>query len=270
MQRQFDHTDIAMALGTDEVTYLGTGSYGESWHAKIKGEDRALKIFHAPGYSLQRLRREITGHRRVDHDNVVKLHNAYLLAVTGIDRLTLEFEYIDGGPLSAAISASRPSASELRELARSLLEGVAAIHAAHLLHRDLKPDNIALRGTSWTQPVILDLGLAKLLDVESITRYPTHVGTIKYMAPEQLRGERALKASDLWAVGVVLFEVAAARHPFFLEGESLSLEQVLTRLRHRPALPADVPADVAGLIDALLSPQAFRRGTTAKALRMLR
>ena len=63
------------------------------------------------------------------------------------------------------------------------------MHAADLLHRDLKPANVALRSGDYGQPVILDLGFAKLLDIESITKYPTLIGTTLYMAPEQLRGE---------------------------------------------------------------------------------
>jgi serine/threonine protein kinase len=170
------------------------------------------------------------------------------------------------GDLSAAIAARRPDDDELRGLAHGLLGGVVTMHAAELLHRDLKPANIALRDGRFNDPVILDLGLAKLLDIESITRYPAHVGTAMYMAPEQLRAERALRASDLWAIGVVLFEAATGTHPFFAEGETLTWDELFARLRNPPDVPDSIPADVVDLICRCLSDPPHKRGTVAKAL----
>jgi serine/threonine-protein kinase len=128
----------------------------------------------------------------------------------------LDFEFIAGGDLDFWIRVNGKVAErEAVDLASGLLQGVAALHKVHVLHRDIKPANIGLRDGDPRQPVLLDLGLAKLLDLESITRYPSHIGTAMYMSPEQLRGERAVKGSDVWAVGVVLHEVLTGRHPFF-------------------------------------------------------
>jgi len=265
----FDSDAVAAALRVAEVQYLGTGSFGETYRATLNGRDCAVKIIHKPAYSTERLEREIAGYRRVTHPNVVALYDAYTVTIDADDRAALEFEYIEGGDLRDAIERGRSTGQELRELARGLLSGIEALHAVELLHRDLKPANIGLRGGRHEAPVILDLGLAKLLDVESITRYPARIGSVMYMAPEQLRSERALRASDLWAIGVIMFETAVGKHPFFSEGETLTLDEALARISQPPSVPDAVPEDMAQLITRCLSEPPYRRGTVAKALERL-
>jgi serine/threonine protein kinase len=265
----FESDNVAIALGVSNVEYLGTGSYGETYRAALKGRDCAVKIIHKAGYSPERLEREIAGYTRVAHANVVELFETYTVTVDGGDRAALEFEFVDGGDLREANGQRRASGEQLRGLARGLLSGIAAIHAADLLHRDLKPANIALRAGKYETPVILDLGLAKLLDVESITTYPARIGSVMYMAPEQLRSERALKASDLWAIGVILLECSTGQHPFFNEGETLTLDEALARVSQVPTVPDGIPHDVADLIQRCLAETPYRRGTVAKALERL-
>ncbi|MEV5299642.1 serine/threonine-protein kinase [Amycolatopsis methanolica] len=266
MEQQFTNDEVAKAFDVDEPTYLGTGSFGETW--LVNG--RAVKIMHNPGYNTERLEREIASHKRVNQRNVVKLYRGYQVRVGDADRAALEFEYIDGGSLSRAISVGKITSDELRGLAQGLLDGIEALHRANLLHRDIKPDNIALRSGDISAPVILDLGLAKLLDIESITRYPARIGTPMYMAPEQLRGERALKMSDLWAVGVVLYETLTGRHPFMGVGESLTIDEALARMQTGPEIPDETDADLAELILKCLSNPAYKRGTVTRARSIIR
>jgi serine/threonine protein kinase len=246
VSQQFTPELVRKALGVGEVEYLGTGNFGETWRAQINHRDTACKIIYRSGYA-DRLEREIAGYRRVSSRNVVTLYEVNPITVDESSMVCLSFEYIAGGDLSKTLLARRPTEQELLGLATGLLAGVAAMHGAELLHRDLKPANIALRDGRFSEPVILDLGLARLLDLESITRYPAHVGSAMYMAPEQLRQERALRASDLWAVGVVLFEAATGNHPFFTEGETLSWEELFSRLSIRPDVSAIAPPEVARL-----------------------
>ncbi|MFD7160033.1 serine/threonine-protein kinase [Kribbella sp. NPDC059898] len=269
MQQQFEADEVCQALGVGAVMYRGTGSFGETWRADFDEQDAAYKIIYKDGYDLQRLSREVASYRRIDHPNVVALLDIRQAHIRGVDRPVMVFEYIDGCDLSDVVADVRPSAAELRALASGLLAGVSAMHAADLLHRDLKPANVALRGGNYGNPVILDLGLAKLLDVETITTYPTLVGTTLYMAPEQLRQERALRASDLWAVGELLFEAAVGSHPFFRPGESLTIGEAMKRLSAPPEMPSTLPPDVAILIVRCLSDPPYRRGTVAKALSLL-
>ncbi|MCX4726975.1 serine/threonine-protein kinase [Streptomyces sp. NBC_01306] len=266
MEQQFSATDIEGAAGTSSVSYLGTGTFGETWRVVTGGKDAAYKIIYRDDADLERLRREIESYRRVASENVVRLDNVMYLEIAGKRRANLVFEYIEGGDLAEAIPNGRPTGDQLVNLASGLLQGISAIHAANLLHRDLKPANIALRRGDYSHPVVLDLGLAKLMDVESITRYPQAIGTPMYMAPEQLRGDRALKASDLWAVGVVLYEAATGTHPYVAPGETLSWDTFFERIKNKPALPEHVPVTVSDLIDRCLSEQPHKRGTVAKAI----
>ncbi|KLN71602.1 MULTISPECIES: serine/threonine-protein kinase [Rhodococcus] len=266
MAKKFEVDDVCTALGVEKAEYRGTGSFGETWRADFAGRDAAYKIIHNTGDDAKRLSREVEGYRRIDNAHVVKLFDVRTFHIAGMDRPVMIFEYIPGCDLSELIKVRRPSHDELRGLARGLLTGVRALHEADLLHRDLKPANIALRDSKYDDAVILDLGLAKLLDVESITRYPTLLGTTFYMAPEQLRQDRALRASDLWAIGEMLFEAATGVHPFFKQGEAMGIAEAVTRLSTPPAVPSDLPPDIAELILKCLSDVPHRRGTVTKAL----
>jgi serine/threonine protein kinase len=89
------------------------------------------------------------------------------------------------------------------------------------------------------------------------------------MAPEQIRGLRARRTSDLWALGVILFEASTGQHPFFEEGESLTVDDAIARLTAGITIPRHIPEDVGNLILRCLSEPAYRRGTVAKALSRL-
>ncbi|MDX2393426.1 serine/threonine protein kinase [Streptomyces sp. DK15] len=270
MQQQFSSDEIAQAVGSRSVTYLGTGSFGETWRIQTPDRDAAYKIIYRDDSSSERLKREIRSYRRVASTNVVRLDDAFRLNISGRRYATLAFEYIDGGDLAVAITDGQPNSGQLLDLASGLLCGLSALHSAELLHRDLKPANIALRNGDFSHPVILDLGLAKLLDVESITRYPTTIGTPMYMAPEQLRGERAIRASDMWAVGAVLYEAAVGVHPFIKAGENIEWEAFFERLKSRPDIPEWIPFEVSDLISRCLSDPPYKRGTVAKAISRLK
>ncbi|MFD9612614.1 serine/threonine-protein kinase [Streptomyces sp. NPDC059083] len=270
MEQQFTTEEIAQAVGFPAVTYLGTGAFGEAWRVQTEGRDAAYKIIYRDDSGSERLKREIQSYRRVASTNVVRLDDAFRLSVGGRQCATLVFEYIDGGDLAGAISRSRPTHDQLFDLASGLLNGLSALHVADLLHRDLKPANIALRGGDYSHPVILDLGLAKLLDVESITRYPQAIGTPTYMAPEQLLGKRAMRASDLWAVGAILYEAATGVHPFLAPGETVTWEEFFDRLKKKPIIPDGLPSGISDLIDRCLSDVIHKRGTVDKAITRLK
>lgn len=268
MPQLFDSREVATALSVTQATYLGTGTYGETYRISRGGQERAIKIIHQTGHDAKRLEREIAAYGRVTQVNVVRLFDVHSISLRGAELAALEFEFINGGDLRESISRGTPTAAEVRGLAMGLLAGVAALHAGALLHRDLKPANVALRDGRLESPVILDLGLTKLLDVESITRYPARIGSVMYMAPEQLCSERALRASDLWAVGVIVFEVATGVHPFFREGEALTLDEALARLAKEPPLDP-LPPEIADLVGRALADPPYLRGTVAKALERL-
>jgi serine/threonine protein kinase len=116
-----------------------------------------------------------------------------------------------GATFAATSINSLPDDYQLRAFLHGVANGLEVLHSNQIIHRDIKPDNIILRGGDWARPVIIDLGLSRLLDLTSMTVYPWAAGTWPYMAPEQLRGERAIDRTDVWALGVVAGELATTR-----------------------------------------------------------
>jgi serine/threonine protein kinase len=179
----------------------------------------------------------------------------------------LFFEYVDGNDVMTWLRANDwPTEPEVLVFAAGLFEGLVALHEQEAVHRDLKPENIALRRSGWGQPVILDLGLAKLLDEPSITAYPALLGTAPYMAPEQLRGDRARKAADMWAAGVVLHLLLAREHPFY-GPQAVTQDTALPLLEAGPPpLPETVGEPLRSITSRLLSPLPYQRGSAERAL----
>jgi serine/threonine protein kinase len=261
---------VREVFGADEVHPLGRGSFGETWKVQNGDSSEAVKIIFRENYPAAYLQREVRGLQRVSHERVVRLLDVTDVAVNGKSMPGLVFEFISGGDVSKKIlSGQWPSPDEVRLFMRGLLEGVAALHATDTVHRDIKLENIALRKGQWDSPVLLDLGLAKQLDAESVTTYPQLIGTIPYMAPEQVRGEPARKGADIWAVGIVTYLLCTRIHPFYPDRSNpLSRSSALERLMSGPPpKPNGLPHGLGQLICRLLSPQVYRRGSAERALR---
>lgn len=265
---RFDADVIADALGQDSVSFLGAGTYGDTWRAG----DRAVKIICVDGYPPSRVAREVDGLTRVTSPHVVKLHEAGTVTLDGTDRPALYFEYVEGGDLQQKIDSSeQPTPDEIKALLIGLLVGVRDLHAADgTVHRDIKPANVALRNGQWQSPVLLDLGLAKSATETTMTIYPGAVGTPPFMSPEQLKGKRARKAADLFAVGVTVRAAYAGTHPFYMPGANYTYDEALAKIAAGPtSLPPGLPADVSDVLDSLVGLAEFERGSATSNLRKL-
>lgn len=265
--------DVQVATHSTSVSFLGRGSFGETWRTTDRaGHVRAVKIVLNEQYPQALLQREVRGLQRVTDPRVVALHEVQTLELSVGRRAALVFEFVDGGDTTRRIASHGwPTHYDVRGFLRELLGAVAALHAVETVHRDIKPENIALRGSSWEAPVLLDLGLAKLLNVESFTQYPTLMGTLAFMAPEQVRQEPARKAADIWAIGVVAHVLLAREHPFY-DGRSacVTTDEALKRMKHGPRpLPGSIPPDIAGVVSRLLEYEPHRRGSASRAVREL-
>lgn len=258
---------VAAALGVQDVELLGTGAFGDTW----KVDDQAVKIIAADNYPAERITREVEGLSRVNSSHVVRLLKTAEVDLGGKTRAALFFEFVEGGDVQSPIDGGQwPTNAELISFTRKLLQGVSDMHATGTVHRDLKPANVALRCSSWEQPVILDLGLARGIEDSTITVYPGRLGTPSYMAPEQLRGERARKAADLFAVGVIARHLAGRAHPFYGKRTPSTYEEMIQCIEDGAApLDANLPAEFTNLLDRLVSPREHDRGSAASSLRRL-
>jgi serine/threonine-protein kinase len=203
------------------VGLLGRGGMGEVYRANDLelGQPVALKFlssFRFDQRARNRLRNEVKLARQISHPNVCRVYD--LGEAEG--ELYLSMEYVDGEDLAALLKRiGRLPADKGVQIARKLCAGLAAAHARGVLHRDLKPANIMIDAAGEVR--IMDFGLAAA--VEQIGGSEARSGTPAYMAPEQLAGREASVQSDVYALGLVLYEIFTGKAPF----QAKSLEELL-------------------------------------------
>ncbi|MGY1424943.1 protein kinase domain-containing protein [Lysobacter sp. A289] len=212
--------------------------------------------------AFDRFRDELLLARQVSHPHVVRIHD---LARHGQHWL-ISMDFVDGTSLDHRIDKQGPLAvEEALQVTRQLAEGLAAAHAKGVVHRDLKPANVLL--DAQDNAYISDFGVARSLITSGLTQSGTVVGTPDYLSPEQARGDPVDARSDLYALGLILYEMLAGKPPF---GGGTMAEVLAQRIvstpqpivRHRP----EVPAWVARLLDKLLRPQPAHRFQSAAAV----
>jgi hypothetical protein len=228
------------------VGFLASGGMGEVYEA----EDLELRSILAlkclsggktsTGEPLARLKREAALARRITHPNVCRVFDLgfHIDPVSGDAVAFLTMELLEGETLKARLA--RQGALSPREsvpLIRAMCAGLSAAHAAGVIHRDFKSSNVILRpcGASTERAVITDFGLARLEDDQaSVTREGRWVGTPSNIAPEQLLGDPPTPATDVYALGVVLFEMLTGTLPFV--GDTPLATANMRLLRRAPAL----------------------------------
>jgi len=244
------------------VRWLGGGGMGRVYEAlDVELHEKvALKVLKS-GLSedaLERFRREVKLTRRIQHPNVARMYD---LGVHGKDKF-LTMELVEGESL--ARSLKRPIAIErVLELAQQLAAGLVAAHDKGVVHRDLKPDNVLIERATG-RAVITDFGIARSADDPSVTQVGSVVGTPRYMAPEQLAGREADARSDLFAFGIMLYEMTTGARPWV--GDNAIAIAVAQATRPVPPLPDSVPPSLAQLIARCLELEADRRPGSARAV----
>ena len=243
----------------DEMEFKGAGTFGDCWRIRSNAADQVLKVLVVA--DAGRFDRELGALRRLASPYVMTVDQFGTFTGNGRPYRWFIGEYVDGGTAGDAIARGDwPPEDLVLSFCRGVLLGLNDLHEAAIVHRDIKPSNVGLRAGSWSTPVILDLGLARLIDDSSITAYPARVGTVPYMSPEQLRLERANPRSDIFAVGVLMYELfTQGRHPFVADGEQIETSVALRRMEAGPDHHDDVPDDVWPLVRQLLAFHAFDR-----------
>jgi serine/threonine-protein kinase len=201
----------------------GRGGMGTVYEATDTALDRrvAVKVIHdslvGSVEAAERFRREARATASFAHPNVVTVYDFGSIAET---RAFLVMELLEGATLREELRAQKQSAPpRVVEIMRGVCAAVQAAHRRQLVHRDLKPENIFLsRGEAGEVPKVLDFGVAKFLSAAAQATADTQsgvvVGTLAYMAPEQLRGQPVDASWDLWALAVVTYEMLSGVHPF--------------------------------------------------------
>jgi len=247
---------------------LGSGGMGAVYRADDSrlGRPVALK-FPLPHTRLdprsrERFLREARALAAVDHPNLCTI---YEIGETPEGQLFIAMALYEGETLAARME--RDGAFEIDEavaIAEQVTAGLARAHAAGVVHRDLKPANIMLPRDG--PPKLLDFGLARS-DELSLTGPGVAMGTLAYMAPEQLRGERVDERADLWAVGAILYQMLTGRRPFGGASEAAIYHGVLTTAPIPPSnLRPDLPASLDTCVLRLLEKDPDRRYPSAQAL----
>jgi serine/threonine protein kinase len=267
-----DANDVRAVLAAASVRFLGSGAFGESWAFTRSGSTLVAKVLLDPGTTSRQILREVDGLTRVSSPHVVRLVEVQVPTLSIGPRLALIFEFIDGGDVGQWIERGQwPTPDEVLAFTIGALRGLVTLHEREVVHRDVKPENIALRGGDWGQPVLLDLGLGRLLDASTLTTYPARVGTAPFMAPEIIEGRAARKGADLWSLGVVAHLLLARQHPFYPDpSELLDPDDAYDRLvAGPPALPTGTAAPLLAVVARLLSATSYARGSATRALRDL-
>jgi len=264
--------EINAQLGPfDDVTPIGEPSgSGECWRLQKATDVCALKVI-VKNPEAERFQREVEAHQRIDSPRVVKVldFGDDLVAADGMSYSYLVSEFIDGGDLRSHLTTGvLPTDGELRAFIVGCLEGLIALHDQKVIHRDIKPENVILQNENWDEPVIIDLGLSRLVDLSTLTVYPWTGGTWPYMAPEQLRGERAIDRTDLWGLTVVAGEIASGQHPFW-RNEGAPPPDWDRRLQGGVTVPGTRPAGLQGFVQASSNYAAYRRPSAVEANELL-
>ncbi len=249
-------------LGPYEIlATLGAGGMGDVYKASDTRLGRTVAIKVSREEFPERFEREARAVAALNHPNICQLYDV------GPNYLVME--YVDGAPVHPPGNRAR-----LLDVASQIAEALMAAHAAGIVHRDLKPDNILVRRDGRVK--VLDFGLATggfgggrdALLTQAATAVGTAVGTVAYMSPEQSRGEAVDARSDLWSLGVVLYELATGVRPFGGATSAVVFEAILNQA---PPVLQDsgghVPAGLSPIVARLLEKDRGLRYQSAADLR---
>ncbi|MEO5988193.1 MAG: protein kinase [Candidatus Eisenbacteria bacterium] len=253
------------------VEKIGEGGMGVVWKARDQHLDRdvAVKVLSQGALedtqTRERFRREAHVLSRLSHPGVATIFD--FDAKDGVDFLVME--YVPGGTLQARLLDGPLTVDEVLILGSALGDALDDAHRGGFLHRDLKPGNVAL--TASGRPKLLDFGLARLLHgvqaSAALTQTGVVVGSLPYMAPEQLLGSADDARTDVYALGAVLFEMTAGHRPFHKDRpEALMFEILNSAPPSVRALRPDAPLELDRLLTACLSKEASHRPISAKAV----
>ena len=209
------------------IEKIGAGGMGEVYLADDTKLDRKVALKFLPQHLCQdsecraRFKREAQAAAKLSHPNIITIHEVSEYQ----KRPYFVMEHVEGRALKDVIKKDELSISKIIELAIGICEGLEKAHRAGIIHRDIKPSNIII--DTEDRPKLLDFGLAAIQGSEKLTMTGSTLGTIGYMSPEQIEGRDIDQRSDLFSLGVVLYEMIASRPPFEGDTEAATLKSIL-------------------------------------------
>ena len=247
---------------------LGRGGSGSVWLAydERTGLEVALKIVPREGKRAARASREMEAASRLRHERCVR---AYDFAGDA-GHVYIAYEYVRGRTLRETLRDDDVGDAAAVEIAAQVLDGLAHAHRRGIVHRDVKPSNVLVEDGEALSVRVLDFGLAQFDEADTLTAVGDVPGTLAYIAPERLSGEEATERSDVWAVGVILWEALAGSHPFW----GVPLPQVASTIAGgAPPLSArrpELPRRLLAVVDSALAVDPGKRPSAARLAAELR
>jgi predicted ATPase len=269
--RQEDAREVTGRIGAYEVvTRIGRGGMGEVYlaHDTRLGRKVAVKLLR-PGLTsnrdaVRRFEQEARAASSLNHPNIVTIYEIGEM----LERRFIAMELVEGQSL--ATMRGPKDVQLLARIGAQLARALAVTHAAGLVHRDIKPENVIVRHDGYVK--VLDFGLARLAGRPTVanvretgTSPDLILGTPRYMSPEQARGGKATSASDVFSLGVVLYELATGSHPFESDSTLGTLHAITTEdVRSPSELLPDTPPPFERLLMAMLAKSASERPAAAE------
>jgi serine/threonine protein kinase/Tfp pilus assembly protein PilF len=257
---------------------IGVGGMGEVYLARDErlGRKAALKLLPervtADEKQLSRFKNEARTASALNHPNILTV---YEIGAEGSVQF-IATEFIEGTTLRDVIASGKIDTDRALEIAVQVASALAAAHNARIVHRDIKPENIMLRPDGYAK--VLDFGIAKLVEQHPAlgdltieknglrqTQRGFVLGTVRYMSPEQARGEEVDARSDIWSFGVVLYEMVTGKPPFPGETPSDCIAAILTA-EPPPICDSDIPAELDAILQNALRKNVDERYQTAKEI----
>jgi TolB-like protein/predicted Ser/Thr protein kinase len=249
------------------VERIGAGGMGEVWKARDRVLDRlvALKFLTGPASPRRDLLHEARAASSLNHPNIVTI---FQIGESDGDTY-LAMEFVEGVSLRHHIGGPHDIGDAI-EISEQIVDGLASAHRRGIIHRDLKPENIMIRDDGRVK--LVDFGLAKHLLLDDASTHDTAmsksgelVGTCSYMSPEQARGHTISPASDVFSLGIVMYELFSGTHPFRKEAVLDTLNAIV-RVEPPPLKPPHAPLPVGQIVSRALQKEATQRYSSAVEL----
>ncbi|MFC2084930.1 protein kinase, partial [Bacteroidota bacterium] len=237
------------------IEKLGVGGMGIVYKAQDTKLDRFVALkFLPPKFSLnietkQRFIHEAKAASALDHPNICTI---YEIGETEDEQLFIAMAYYEGENLKQKIEKGPLKIDEIIDISIQIADGLVKAHEMDIIHRDIKPANIFVTNNDIVK--ILDFGLAKVSGQTQLTQMGSTVGTVAYMSPEQTRSEKVDSRTDIWSLGVILYEMISGQQPFKGDYEQAVMYSILNETpEHLTALRTGVPMELERIVNKAIS-----------------